>query len=79
MSPDRNTGAMVARGDHWHAVGMMTLMHDHLVRRGRPHRHMDAIGQLCGPDADREPIPLQMRDDVASRVTVYRDRNRRRE
>jgi hypothetical protein len=65
------SGTMVPRGDHWHAVGMMTFQHDHLARRGRRHRHMDAVGQLSGPDSTREPIPAQMREDVASRLTVY--------
>ncbi len=59
----RQTGAMVARGDHWHAVGMMTFLHDHLVRRGRPHRHMDAAGQVSGPDSTKEPIPAQLQPD----------------
>jgi hypothetical protein len=71
------SGAMVARGEHWHAVGMMTFRHDHLVRRGRPHRHRDAVGQLSGVDSTREPVPAQMREDVASRLTVYPKGNRR--
>jgi hypothetical protein len=63
---------MVARGDHWHAVGMLTFQHDHLVRRGRPHRHMDAAGQVSGPDSTKEPIPAQMNEQVRTPHTLYR-------
>lgn len=66
-----STGALVLSGPHWHAFGMMTFQHEHMVRRGRPHRHRDAAGQLCGPDSRREPVPAQMREDVASPLKVY--------
>jgi hypothetical protein len=62
---------MAPRGDHWHAVGMMTFQHDHLARRGRPHRHMDGVGQFCGPDSITEPSPAQLQG-VKTPHTVYR-------
>jgi hypothetical protein len=67
----RLTGAMVPRGDHWHAAGMLTFQHDHLARRGRPHRHMDAAGQVSGPDSKTEPIPAQLQSDHLARHTIY--------
>ena len=67
---------MVRRGDHWHAVGMMTFQHDHLARRGRPHRHMDAVGQVSGKDSDKEPVPAQMREDVLTPHTLYKPKPR---
>jgi hypothetical protein len=72
------SGAMVARGDHWHAVGMMTFQHDHLARRGRPHRHMDAVGQFSGVDSAAEPRPAQMQENVLTPHTVYRKGKPRR-
>lgn len=67
----RLTGAMVPRGDHWHAAGMLTFQHDHLGRRGRPHRHMDAAGQLSGFDSKTEPVPEQLQSERLVRHTVY--------